>query len=121
MVDGEHARLAEQVGDLGREAVGRDERGVAVQRRDDVDPVDPERGVADQRAERERAERAENRREPAPGEDHERKQHRDRGLDERPRHDRGARRGVPARARVKLTAAIISSSMIRSLWAPPSP
>ena len=89
MVDREHAGLAEQVGDLVGEAVGRDERRVAVERGDDVDAVDAERRVADERAERERRERAETGGEPPPGENHERQQRRDGRLDERARDDRG--------------------------------
>ena len=61
VIDGKHPRLAEQVGDLGRKAVGGDKRSVTVERRHDVDPVYAEHGVAYQRAEHERAERSEQR------------------------------------------------------------
>ena len=127
VVDREDARLAEQVGDLGGEAVGRDERGVAVERRDDVDAVDAEGGVADQRTQRRRAARA-----PRDGRA---------GAAARAimngsstatvaftsapatTRRRGRRAASLPRDSVRLDArAIISEAvMIRSLWAPPSP
>ena len=114
--------LPTQVGELGREAVGRDERRVAVQRGDQVDPVDAEhrRSRRPRRAPpRPHAPPASAPASPA-REDHERQQRRDRRLHERPPRPPRRPPGRPGR-RASATAAIMKRVMIRSLCAPPSP
>ena len=101
MIDGEHARLSEQVRDLRGKAVRRDERRVAVERGDEVHAVHAKREQRRERAERERGRCAREERDPpadlrSAREQHERQERRDGRLHERARDDRRGGGRVPA-------------------------